>query len=686
VGLADTDVARHILEKRYYRGNEKDPFSLAKRVADTMAIPEDDEAHWSAEFYELIIDGKFLPNSPAIVNAGYGGGLFACFVIGMEDDLNSISQAKADAMAITKHGGGWGIGLSALRPRGSKVGGSTHGIAGGPVAFWETFSHDMRTMTQGGFRDAACMATMSVHHPDIMEFIYAKSPINSVIKLMNLEDVTTDPYLAARALLNNDVVQAASETYMSNFNISVLATHEFMKRAIEGGDIILGHIKSEDVVMTDASKLLDSIVAGAWENGEPGLLFIDTIRARTKYEPYKIVATNPCGEQPLPPNGSCCLGSINVSMHLNEDDTNFDWDSLERTVKAAVRFLDNMITLNKFPTEKTKEWSHHHRSIGLGIMGWADALVMLGIRYDSEEAVELANDLAYNIYSFASIASEELLDEKGGHSWDGHRNHVLLSIAPTGTISLLAGCSAGIEPIFSETISRTDTTGSYLIDHPLAQYDSFVALSDIDPRWIIRHVSTFSRYVDSSISYTVNVPTDTTRDEVRELIIYAWEKECNGITIYRDGSRVRQVLSDTSLSGEEEQSIRPHWLDGRTFKYQALIGDQRQNVYVTVNRHGDSLYELFVHTPYIKSMNELREVTTATRLVSLALKWGVPPDAIIKQLDRVEGQSLHNVQRAIAKAIREMLGDGEKCSNCGGVYVYTGGCGVCLDCGHSSCG
>jgi len=675
MSFASTDIAKNILAKRYYRDGESSPQELLFRVADFIATAETErQEEWSKEFYAIMNSGKFLPNSPCLVNAGYGGGLFACFVLGLEDDLGSITKAKSDAMAITKFGGGWGIGLSNLRPKNSPVSGSTHGVAGGPVGFWKTFSYDMQTMTQGGFRDAACMATMDVSHKDIMEFIHAKSPINSIVELLNLDRFSENPRIVAENLLRDNTIAAASETYLSNFNISVLVPDMFMRNIIDGN------------ASDREQKIFNAIVDGAWTNGEPGVLFIDTIRGRTKYQPETIMATNPCGEQPLPPNGSCCLGSINLSEFV--EGGKFDIDSFRTVIGIAVRFLDNMITLNEFPTPETREWSFANRSIGLGIMGYADALIKLGIRYESKDARDFAETVASTLRTTAEYASQKLYKEKGAGThgpFDGRRNNALLSIAPTGTISLLAGCSAGIEPIFAKVTNRNDKTGSYKIDHELSGYDAFTTLSDVSWKDVVDTVATFSAWIDTSISYTVNLPNEATKEDVASVLEYSWTKGCNGCTIYRDGSRIAQVLTgDISTSGLMK---RPVSLEGTTFKYHGNIEGTSTNLYVTINSLNEHPWEVFVNTPNIRSLPELQLVTAVTRLSSLALRVGAPVEKIVDQLRKIEGQSVTSVPALIARALSEYsnISAGD-CPDCGESLIYQGGCVNCTSCGYSQCG
>ena len=679
--FASTEIAKNILEKRYYRNGESTPYELLTRVAEFIASVEDTDEHsWRDKFFNIMQDGQFLPNSPALVNAGMGGGLFACFVLGMEDSLDSITQAKADAMAITKSGGGWGIGLSSLRPAGSPVSGSTHGVAGGPIGFWETFSHDMKTMTQGGFRDAACMATLSVDHKDVEKFIEAKSPLSSITKMLNLDRITRLPTIVASKLLKNEAIAAAAETYLSNFNISLLIPDDFMDQ--------LDIPDTKDTVNVSAY-LFDKIARSAWSNGEPGVLFIDTIRGRTKYDPELINATNPCGEQPLPPNGSCCLGSINLSAFVDADGS-WNCTEFERVVRIAVRFLDNMVTLNEFPTEGTREWSHANRSIGLGVMGYADALIKMGIVYGSEDALKFAYDVTKEMYDVAESESKALYKEKGSGTigdFDGRRNNALLSIAPTGTISLLAGCSAGIEPNFAPLTSRTDRTGEYEINHPLSHMNAFVTLQDIHWQAIVDTVSVVSENIDTSVSYTVNLPNSATVDDVKAVLKYAHKTKCNGCTVYRDGSRKSQVLSSVDQASDAETLKRPQSLEGKTYKYVGAVEGTSTNLYVTINSRNHEPWEVFVNTPHIRSLTELQLVTAVTRLSSLALRVGAPVEKIIDQLRKIEGQSVTSIPALIARALSEFheLPAGE-CEECGGDLKYQGGCATCVKCGFSRCG
>ena len=691
--FADTDIAKDILRKRYYRDGESSPQQLLSRVAAVVAGPEKYFHKWSGEFYNIMNAGTFLPNSPCLASAGYDGGLFACFVIGIDDSLDSISGAKAQAMAITKSGGGWGIGLSSLRPVGTRVRGSTHGIAGGPIGFLTTFSADMSVMTQGGFRDAAGMATMRVDHPDILEFIEAKSPENSIIEMLNLPKFAPHPKQTARELLKDVVIAAAAETYLSNFNMSILATDHFMEMAIASEEYSTW-FGEDEYERFSARDTLRRIAESAWGNGEPGLLFIDTIKNRTKYDPDSISTTNPCGEQPLPPNGSCCLGSINISNLVNSDRA-LDVDSLRKVVGIAVRFLDNVISINSFPTPETRDWALKNRSIGIGVMGFADALIKMGIRYDDPAATDFASTVASTIRSEAERTSKLLFAEKGTTAYedfDGRRNNAVMSIAPTGTLSLLAGCSPGIEPIFSNKILRIDETGKHLLSHPLAKEPEFVTIKDIDWRPLVDVVAAFSQHVDTSVSYTVNLPNEATVDDVMAVYTYAWEQECNGCTVYRDQSRGRQVLNtqepaEMSTVPVAESIKRPWALEGVTYKYPGHIGDTSTNLYVTVNDNDNEPFEVFVSTPYIKSLTELQLVSAVTRLTSLSLKYGAPVTRIVKQLKRIEGQSPASIPLLISRALEEHTdsptGD---CQECGGELIRQGGCTVCLVCGHSHCG
>jgi len=693
-GFAKTETGKNIVSYRYLAPGES-PDLLLRRVAREISLGD---TALEDTFYEMMYHGKFLPNSPCLANAGRnnGNGLFACFVLGMEDNLESIAKAKADAMAITKSGGGWGINIGSLRPQGARVSGSTHGIAGGPIGFLETFSYDARTMTQGGFRDAACMATMEATHPDIYKFIQAKRPGNSIKRLLNLDKlrIDGDRYDAtATELLKNPVISAASETYLSNFNISVLVPNEVMQLATAiGGDekfpLRFDNVKTEEV---HAGNLLLSIAEGMRENGEPGILFIDTIRKRTRYNPEEINATNPCGEQALPPNGSCCLGSINLAAFVENGALNTN--KLEESIRNGVRFLDNMIDANSFPTKETREWARKNRAIGLGIMGYADMLILLGMKYGSKEALEFTEEIARFINNTAyneSINLYRMYDYVEGEGWgDGElrrRNRALLTIAPTGSISILAGCSPGIEPIYSKNIRRVDTTGEHLIDHPLSDMPDFVTLDNVKPEAIIDTVAVWSKYIDNSISYTVNVKNDATTEEILKLIFYAWKRECNGITVYRDGSRKMQVLHSSDAVMKEKKK-RPKILSGNTFRARGQVDGKVETVYVTLNYGEDgSPFEVFVNTPHIKSMQELQLLGFATRFISLALRHNIPIPEILDQLGKIEGQSLTSIPAVIASILNVESDNHLPCPECDGNLIMAGGCNTCEDCGYSKCG
>lgn len=692
--FAETEVARNILEKRYYSESETQPDQLLERVAKFVASEEIEKDHWQTRFYNMMKLGLFLPNSPTLVNAGRGGGLFACFVLGMEDSLEDITAAKTSAMAITKSGGGWGIPLSHLRPSGSVVKGSTHGIAGGPISFLETFSADMKTMTQGGFRDAACMATMDVRHPDIMQFIMAKTPVTALVRLLGLTKLYgAEARTVAEKLLKDDVMRSVAETYLSNFNMSVLIDDDFMKTYLDDLDdgidtaLILTHPRSGIRRETTHRAVMEAISESAWRNGEPGIIFIDTVRERTPYDPQLIHASNPCGEQNLPPDGSCCLGSINLSEHVLDGE--FNYNAFSRTVVKAVRFLDNMISLNEFPTPETEAWSLHNRSIGLGVMGYADALIKMGLQYGSNDSLHFARRIGEKLQEQSSVASTDLREEKGGETWDGRRNNALLSIAPTGTISLLAGCSPGIEPIFSDQILRIDQTGQYYVNHPLANKDTFVTVAETSPADLIDTVSAFAFYIDNSISYTLNVSNDAEVEDVTELILQAWSTKCNGITLYRDGSRERQVLNRVENDpgdGEEGDDLkRADILTGHTHKHSGYIDGEKKNVYVTVNHFDGHPWEVFLHTPRIQTMSELQLSTLATRMTSLCLRYRVPIDEIVSQMKKVEGQSLASVPAVLASVLSEYGIARPSCPQCKGEIRSSGGCDFCEQCGYSSC-
>lgn len=520
------DIATNILQKRYFWPNESTWEDVAKRVTNWVLGQEAPDVQEMA--YNMIANRYFVPNSPCLVNAGKkDGGLIACFVVDMLDSIEEIYRTKYEFALIARKGGGCGTDLSHLRPRGSSVKKSVHGFAGGPVAFGNTICGDMKALTQSGFREMAMMLCCSVYHPDILDFINAK----------------------------------ATEGVMHTTNISVVVDNHFMNMVENNEQYTTSFTYPDGTVQygetLSAKAVFDKIVDGAWRNGEPGLLFDDQINnSPYRYTEQKIFATNPCGEQPLPPNGCCNLGSIDLSKFIV--DGNFNYPLFSKAIDLSVLFLDSVISVNSFPTPEIEQWAHNNRPVGLGIMGLADLYLQLGLAYGSNEA----NSLLDNILSFMykrAVAISEYLGKRSGVPVEcrklptPRRNITVTTIAPTGTISLLAGCSNGIEPIFSELLTRQDKTGKYTITHPLHNEPHFrCAVSTnggIEVTWQ-EHVQTqcvAQQNIDSGVSKTINLPNKATRQTVAKAFKLAWSLGAKGITVYRNDSRQVQVLTPKNL-------------------------------------------------------------------------------------------------------------------------------------------
>ena len=508
-----------VLEKRYLLRNAagqviETPDQLLQRVARSIANHQPEEK----EFYTRLSKLEFLPNSPTLMNAGTAmGQLSACFVIPVEDSLPGIFDAIKNMALIQQSGGGTGFSFSRLRPKGDAVR-TTHGVASGPVSFMKIFDEATEVIKQGGKRRGANMGILSVNHPDIIDFITLKR--------------------------ESDVLH--------NFNISVALNTQFMQAVEHDREIDLINPRTQKRVKSVSARgIFDLIVDAAWKTGDPGVIFMDEINRRHPLrELGEIEATNPCGEQPLLPYESCNLGSINLAKMTKNDRP--DWDKLRATVRMAVTFLDNVIDKNKYPLPQTRKITLANRKIGLGIMGFADMLIGLGIRYDSEPALEMAGKIARFIKLEGHRRSQELGKEKGSFpnfkkstwykkGYRSMRNGTVTTLAPTGTISLMAGCSSGIEPIFSLEFTKEVLGGTRLstrYDRTAATVTSF----EIAAEWQVRMQAIFQKHCDNAVSKTINLSEKATAEDVRHAFIMAYELKCKGITVYRYGSKPQQVL------------------------------------------------------------------------------------------------------------------------------------------------
>ena len=561
-----TENALLVLRKRILARNHageviETPKGMFRRVACSIASadldygPSEDAVASEQAFFEVMTRLEFLPNSPTLMNAGRDlAQLSACFVLPIEDSMESIFATLGDTALIQKSGGGTGFSFSRLRPREDTIR-STQGESSGPVSFMRLYNFATEVTRLGGKRAGANMAILRVDHPDIEEFITAK----------------TNPL------------------ELNTFNISVAVTDEFMARVKTGESYDLINPRTGITVgQLDARTVFNRIVESAWRNGEPGVIFIDRInRDNPTPDLGPIESTNPCGEQPLLPYESCVLGSINLARFHR--DGGVEYGRLKEVVAIGVHFLDNIIDKSEFPIAQIKLKTTGNRKIGLGVMGWADLLLTLGIPYDSQEAVDLADEVMSFISQEASRASIELAIRRGpfprwhleniykGGNQPPRRNATVTTVAPTGTISLIANCSSGIEPIYSIAYHRVSFESEQMqFVHPLfAQYaveqgfysealmervsengslrhipDAppeakrlFVTTHDIAPEWHVRMQATFQKHIDAAVSKTINFPHNATVDDVMESYELAYTLGCKGITIYRDGSRDRQVLS-----------------------------------------------------------------------------------------------------------------------------------------------
>lgn len=516
--------AMDILRDRYLWKDDsgkpyETPKAMLERVSNHVASAEATLAlryKWADEYYEVMAKQLFLPNSPTLMNSGRPaphGQLAACFVIGIDDSMESICEAIRKQMLIHKSGGGTGFNFSNLRSSGARVN-STNGRASGPISFMSLFDKATETVQQGGMRRGANMGILNIDHPDIRQFIHCKDEDGSIV----------------------------------NFNISIGVYDEFMERVEANPD-------------GDEAQLLLEIAHTAWRTGDPGIIFLDAInRGNTTPHLGPLVSTNPCGESPLYANEACNLGSINLAKMCEKGE--FDYDLLDEVTAVAVRFLDSVIDVNHYPLPEVSDAVQRTRKIGLGVMGWADLLYQMRISYDSNEALALADKIMMRIQKKAHETSAELGREKGVPlelSSLGRRNATLTCIAPTGTIALLADCSSGIEPLFAleHTRIRTQIDGTkVMMKHVNRYYEQaikeglsndiirsvFVTSHDVTPLAHVRMQGVFQKYTDLAVSKTINLPFESSVQDVIDSYTLAWKQRCKGITVYRDGSKSAQVL------------------------------------------------------------------------------------------------------------------------------------------------
>ncbi|MFH1564098.1 MAG: vitamin B12-dependent ribonucleotide reductase [Nitrospirota bacterium] len=725
--------ARRVLEKRYLKKDEggnptETPEDMFQRVAENVALadkkydPDADIKKEAEEFYQLMTNLDFLPNSPTLMNAGRElQQLSACFVLPVEDSMDSIFETVKNTALIHKSGGGTGFSFSRLRAKDSPVK-TTKGVSSGPISFMTVFDAATETIKQGGTRRGANMGILRVNHPDILDFICCKD----------------------------------TDHKLNNFNISVGLTKPFME-ALENNteyDLIDPRTKNK-VKSLSANEVFDLIVKHAHKNGEPGIIFLDRMNeANPTPHIGEIESTNPCGEQPLLPYESCNLGSINLSKMVT--DNKIDYEKLDKVIELAVRFLDNVIEMNNYPLEIIGKMTKGNRKIGLGVMGFADMLIQLGISYNSEKGVKTAEEVMKFIRDKARGTSAQLAKErspfpnfKGSIYDDGKspefRNATTTTIAPTGTIGIIANCSSGIEPLFGVCFMRKVMDKNELIEvnsyfektareegfysedlmrqiaekgtlHGLKDIPSriqklFCTAHDISPEWHIRMQAAFQKYTDNAVSKTVNFPNNAGCEDVREVFLLAYKNGCKGVTIYRDGSRDEQVLY-LGLGKKEKKEThvprpRPTMTKGTTQKITTGCG----NLYITINEDDKGPCELFSQMG--KSGGCAASQSEAvSRLTSLSLRSGIDPEVIIKQLRGIrcpsplwqKGGMVLSCPDAISKAIERYMNNGSgteslkkttmtkasagiypECPECGDLLELVEGCAICKACGYSKC-
>jgi ribonucleoside-diphosphate reductase alpha chain len=686
-----TENALKILRARYFKKNgqgeliENRPSDIFRRVARYIAAVEktdEDRKHWESLFFKAMVDRDFMPNSPTLTGAERGLCLSACFVLPVKDSLEDIFETVKHAALVHKEGGGTGFDFSRVRPQGSFVK-KTQGIASGPVSFLKVIDAGTEAVKQGGTRRGANMGVLRVDHPDIKEFITMK--------------------------LDGKAAQ--------NFNISVAVTNKFIEAVKNGTTYDLVDPKSGEVTgKMDAQKIFEMIVDSAWKNGDPGLILIDNVNEKNPTRAQgPIRATNPCGEQPLHDYESCNLGSINVSNFYKANSKDqFDWNRFKEIIHMSIRFLDDVIDANIYPLKELDEMAKSNRRIGLGIMGFADLLIKMKIKYDTEEAIETGRKIVKFLRKEAEKASEQLAEEKGSfpnidksiYKGKKMRNATVLTIAPTGTISRIAGCSSSIEPIFAfETISKI--IDSEIRDlHPLYREwleehqgeslpDYFVTASEIHPEDHIKMQAVFQEYVDSAVSKTINFPNDAREGDIAEAYRMAFDMGVKGITVYRDGCRAVQVLNKVGTDAPGPQD-RPDALPSTTHKISTGLG----RLYITISYFNGQPFEVFCSIGK-SGYSTMADAEAIGRLTSLALRSGIPTEEIVSQLKGIGGSepTFHNgsliqsIPDAIAQVLERHVGevrDGKidlnavSCPVCGAT-IPDEKCPVCPACGWTRC-
>lgn len=729
--------ALELLQKRYLKQYE-DWNALSRRVAKFAANTLEEEE----EFYRLLSTRVLIPNTPCLVNAGTKDPqVSACFLLPIEDSLDSIFKTLADAAKIYQSAGGVGINFSPLRPEGFPL--SRGGVSSGPISFLRIFNEMTEQVKQGSMRRGAGMALLQVDHPDIVKFIRCKNTEGTLANF-NISVMITDKFM-------RQLVNAPNDTWYTKFNRTSYWIEKAIARPEHDGmwwDEAYPP-RENDATAYTAKDIWDLICQQAWKNGEPGLVFIDTAR---KSDP-DVDGCNPCGEVIMEPYEACVLASIDVSRFVGENIISdpYNFQELVDVAATGCLLLNRLVDKGKFPLDQIKYKVQTNRRIGLGIMGLADAMLMLGMRYGEKDSLEFASKIASTVTTAAKNFSQ----------LQGFKNRTVACIAPTGSVSQIAGCSSGCEPVYDWVTKQTrQDFGEQTIKHPIAaqfkNLDSlpqyFVTALQISPEEHVRMQAALQSQIDGSISKTINLPHQATVDDIGDAYLMAYESNCKGITVYRDRSREVQVISQqttptesTKLTPQEETILddadlpesddtyweaflsemgipktRPYCLEGFTFKIKLDMGGRLENTYITVTTVDNRPYEIFVYGN-VRDADQIiaQYIDTVSRLISLSLRSGAPLDTVITQLRKVPCSHIFSIPHKIADILQEFLPGGpelnntelscqtsniptktvlqqayqqpssvETCPSCFQVYCLTRseGCLKCTVCGWSKCG
>ncbi|MCE2465371.1 MAG: vitamin B12-dependent ribonucleotide reductase [Dehalococcoidia bacterium] len=696
--LSDNSLA--VLDRRYLAKDREgtvieEPDEMFRRVAHNLAqadrlygATEGEVQDTEEEFYRTMTSLDYLPNSPTLMNAGRElQMLSACFVLPVDDSMEAIFETVKQATLVQKSGGGTGFAFSRLRPEGDIVG-STGGVASGPVSFMRAFDGATEAVKQGSTRRGANMGILRVNHPDILKFITSK------------EDGTS----------------------ISNFNISVAVTEEFMAKVEKGEEYDLVNPRTGKIEdRLNARDVFKLLVQMAWKTGDPGIVFLDRINRDNPTPNLGVIeSTNPCGEQPLLPYESCNLGSVNLAQMVRStgDNIQIDWDKMAKVIAVAVHTLENVIDMNDYPIQAIEDMSKKTRRIGLGVMGFADLLIQLGIPYASEAALGVAEEIMTFIQQKTHEASASLAERRGTFpAWPGSiydrpdgplmRNSAPTTIAPTGTISIIAGCSSGIEPLFALSYVRNVMDNTMLVEgnsifESVAKHEGFYSMDlmeelahkgslhelngavpdwvkdlfatshDISPEWHVKMQAAFQRHTDNAVSKTINFPNDATQDDIADAYMLAYKMGCKGITIYRDGSKENQVLSTGEAHGEPDyadatdvgsgSTLTPRERPSEMLGITERIKTGHGTMYITINFDEDKMpFEVFSTLGKAGGCDSA-QLEAISRLVSLALRSGVDIREVVSQLKGItccpawdNGALVRSAPDAVALALERRI-------------------------------